>query len=77
VGVSALFITCHVTGGTETNDIDSAQCEMVSTPLPPRCFVLIANLPCVKHDLPSMCDDKYVYVEPHAVVCVNYQCASH
>ena len=77
MGVSALFITCHVTGGTETNDSDSAQCEMVSTPLPPRCFVLIANLPCVKHDLPSMCDDKYVYVEPHAVVCVNYQCASH
>jgi len=62
VGVSVLFITSHVTGSTETNDIDSAQCEMVSTPLPPRCFVLIANLPCVKHDLPSICDDKYVYM---------------
>jgi hypothetical protein len=53
----------HVTGGTETNDIDSVQCEMVSPPsLPSLSFVLIANLPCVKHDLPSMCGDKYVYM---------------
>lgn len=67
-----LFIMSHVTAGTETNDIDSAQCEMAFPPLPPRSFVLIANLPPVKHDLPSTCGD-----EPRLVVCVNYHSASH